>query len=590
MLPSLPWWNYIFLWCILLRQHDMAKVVFQKVEKPTAMALIAYQLCHSTKRLAKWKDKNLEARMEQDMVEWSRLATGTLDEYLRSPLEEGRDLASELLLTNIPFWDNATCLELAIESQNLAFVESPVCQYTLDIIWMGSSSKISSLQFAIYLLFPFLVIFNGGLEFFDIPMTKFAYNVMMYVAFLIIYAYVILFGLARNVSTIEYALMTWVFSMLVEEIRQVATATDKTKHIKSGWNAIDFISIFLFFIGFGLRFKNFPDEFDAPRVVLSLAFVAFVLRLIHIFSLQKVLGPKLIMIKKMFQDLLYFLLILAVFFVSYAISSHSILYPNSPATWETARQILRRPYWHLYGELFLDETEGLMDCTNNATMWTNGTYQRCPSETGKMIVPIMMGVYLLFANILLVNLLIALFSYTFNKIHVMSDSLWCFQRYFLIKEYAIRPLVCPPLNCLLHMYQLLKRIRCKPRGIHDRFRLEMLPESRRKIHKREKEAVRTFMKSQTTPETETMSSKIIKDNQTMVDLGHNKYVLDEDIVEELRRSMAAHQTKMAFLNDELRSLIRDEFKLIHQSFDALSRKVAKLETKVEDNYIKSQRR
>ncbi|KAH3734643.1 hypothetical protein DPMN_041082 [Dreissena polymorpha] len=47
---------------------------------------------------------------------------------------------------------------------------------------------------------------------------------------------------------------------------------------------------------------------------------------------------------------------MAVFFVPYAISSYAILYPDSPFTWDTVRQILSRPYWHLYRELFLEET------------------------------------------------------------------------------------------------------------------------------------------------------------------------------------------------------------------------------------------
>ncbi|KAH3739278.1 hypothetical protein DPMN_045928 [Dreissena polymorpha] len=51
---------------------------------------------------------------------------------------------------------------------------------------------------------------------------------------------------------------------------------------------------------------------------------------------------------------------------------------------------------------------GLTECTHDSVLWTNGTYPRCPSETGKIVVPIMMAIYLLVANILLLNLLIAM--------------------------------------------------------------------------------------------------------------------------------------------------------------------------------------
>ncbi|KAH3738176.1 hypothetical protein DPMN_044804 [Dreissena polymorpha] len=58
---------------------------------------------------------------------------------------------------------------------------------------------------------------------------------------------------------------------------------------------------------------------------------------------------------------MYFILILMVFVVSYAIASHSILYPNSPLTWKTVIHVLRRSYWNIYGELFIEEIEGELE-------------------------------------------------------------------------------------------------------------------------------------------------------------------------------------------------------------------------------------
>jgi len=46
------------------------------------------------------------------------------------------------------------------------------------------------------------------------------------------------------------------------------------------------------------------------------------------------------------------------FVFSYAIASHSILFPNAPFTWKTTISVIRNAYWNIYGELFLDEIEG----------------------------------------------------------------------------------------------------------------------------------------------------------------------------------------------------------------------------------------
>ena len=50
-------------------------------------------------------------------------------------------------------------------------------------------------------------------------------------------------------------------------------------------------------------------------------------------------------------------------------------------------------------------------CTYDDALWRNNTYPRCPTDVGRYVVPIMMGIYMLLANVLLLNLLIAMFRY-----------------------------------------------------------------------------------------------------------------------------------------------------------------------------------
>lgn len=57
-------------------------------------------------------------------------------------------------------------------------------------------------------------------------------------------------------------------------------------------------------------------------------------------------------------DLVFFLIILMVFVLSYSISTYAIMFPNSVLRFSLIRQILRKGYWTLYGELFLEEYEG----------------------------------------------------------------------------------------------------------------------------------------------------------------------------------------------------------------------------------------
>ncbi|WAR05185.1 TRPM1-like protein [Mya arenaria] len=66
----------------------------------------------------------------------------------------------------------------------------------------------------------------------------------------------------------------------------------------------------------------------------------------------------------------------------------------------------------------------------------------------------MMGIYMMIANVLLLNLLIAMFSNTFRKVQDNTDKHWHFQRYSLINEYYNRPVLFPPLILLAHIYLL----------------------------------------------------------------------------------------------------------------------------------------
>ena len=63
------------------------------------------------------------------------------------------------------------------------------------------------------------------------------------------------------------------------------------------WNSVDLVSLLMFAIGIGLRFH--PVTLEAARIVLALDLIVFYLRILHICSASKLLGPKLIMLIRM---------------------------------------------------------------------------------------------------------------------------------------------------------------------------------------------------------------------------------------------------------------------------------------------------
>lgn len=123
-------------------------------------------------------------------------------------------------------------------------------------------------------------------------------------------------------------------------------------------------------------------------------------------------------------DLCYFVIILFVFILGYGVASQAILYPNNPLRWELIRDVLHMSYWQMYGELFLEDIEGESvhhiaelqsslesvgsnECTNDIAVWSAGTMARCPSNS--WVASVLLGFYILITNVLMLNLLIAMF-------------------------------------------------------------------------------------------------------------------------------------------------------------------------------------
>ncbi|XP_031570497.1 transient receptor potential cation channel subfamily M member 3-like [Actinia tenebrosa] len=291
-------------------------------------------------------------------------------------------------------------------------------------------------------------------EFHRAPVTKFWANLIVYLMFLMLFAHLVLLKLEPFPKPLEWLLIVFVVTLLLEEIRQVVQSLPCTlfKKIKewasNNWNICDFFGIVLFFVAVVLRFN--PKTLAIGHIVYSLDIMLWIIRLLDIFCVNKDLGPYVVMIGRMTVDMLSFLLIMLVFLLAYGIAQQAILFPNEDPSWELISKILFRPYFQVYGELFIEE----VDYSKNPeqTPFNTPSYD----AYGGRLVTFIMAFYLLVANILLLNLLIAIFNNTFSMVQANANQIWKFQRYQLVMEYAQRPLLVPPFIVLGHLYRLLK--------------------------------------------------------------------------------------------------------------------------------------
>ncbi|GAB1292064.1 Transient receptor potential cation channel subfamily M member 4 [Apodemus speciosus] len=348
-------------------------------------------------------------------------------------------------------------------------------------------------------------------HFWGAPVTAFLGNVVSYLLFLLLFAHVLLVDFQpTKPSAFELLLYFWAFTLLCEELRQglgggwgslasggPGPGKAPLRHrlhlyLSDTWNQCDLLALSCFLLGVGCRL--IPGLFDLGRTVLCLDFMIFTLRLLHIFTVNKQLGPKIVIVSKMMKDVFFFLFFLCVWLVAYGVATEGILRPQDRSLPSILRRVFYRPYLQIFGQIPQQEMDvALMNpgnCSLEQGSWAlpeGPVAGSCVSQYANWLVVLLLIVFLLVANILLLNLLIAMFSYTFSKVQDNSDLYWKAQRYSLIREFHSRPALAPPLIIISHLRLLIKWLHRRHRAnspaspVFEHFRVRLSKEAERKL-------------------------------------------------------------------------------------------------------------
>ncbi|XP_055889921.1 transient receptor potential cation channel subfamily M member 3-like isoform X5 [Biomphalaria glabrata] len=328
-------------------------------------------------------------------------------------------------------------------------------------------------------------------EFYNAPITKFWAHAIGYVVFLVIYCYVILDRLKQIPTWTELYTIAFIFTMGLEKIRQIIASEPVNismklrVYISQLWNLLDTIGIALFSIGVILRF--IPSTLIDAQIIYSVDVIFWNIRMLEIFSVNKYLGPYVKIMGKLLRDMCYFLTILFIAVTSFGVVRQTVHFQNKDVSWRLRlRNVWYYPYWMIYGELFAEEIDPCLDET--AT-----DYATHCNIYASWLAPAFMCIFLLVANILMVNLLIARFNATFIRNNANSKEIWMFQRYGLILQYEMRPILPPPFIIFTHIYLAFKYIKRRCKGKRDFYdnglKLFLSHEDTEKLHDFEEECM-----------------------------------------------------------------------------------------------------
>ena len=299
-------------------------------------------------------------------------------------------------------------------------------------------------------------------EFYRAPITKYYSHFIAYLVFLGLYTYICLVKTPPVPSIPEIFVTAYVASYGLEKIRQFSALEPNRIGEKftlwiadSKWHALDVGAISIFLMGFCLRWD--PSTRAGARVTYCTIINYFFIRILKFLAVTKYFGPVVAMMYRMVKNMLYFIVLLLVVLVSFGVCQQSIKYPNEDWHWRLLRHVFYQPYFMLYGEVYAPDIDP--ECNPDCSVYgecgeaSDGSLM-VPCHPGRWVTPIAMTLYLLAANILILNLLIAVFNNIYQQVNAISHEVWNFQRYGVVMEYEEKPTLPPPFIIFSHLWRL----------------------------------------------------------------------------------------------------------------------------------------
>lgn len=459
----------VLLWSIFVNRKELAEICWLRGKDQLLTGLVCSAIL---KELSNNASNVKEQVLSKDLEDHSKIFQGRCLSIMDRMYEENTKQAIDLMDTQTVVW--------GIHSSPLTFAYE---NFMYDVVAHTCSQKYMNKQWYNRLspkIVPFLKsALSKPRKFIFAPRTKYLLNYVIFFFVLAMYSDFVLTSIGDpfydtiKAHVFEYSMYVWAVGDFIEELIACFGCKNTPgrshrgywsrvlRHLNDFWNVVDLLSFLLLTIALCVRHAYpVPPTFTFARNMFALSLLVMYLRILEVFLIHRIMGPTIIMIKEMLKDLLRFLFIAVVVVLGVGIYYHANMWPDHQSIWSDdwnnwrIWSIIYFPYWQLYAELNLETLDGSepANCTKNRTIWEND-----PSKTGcsqdDWTVKAIAGIYVLFSNLLLVNLVIAMFSYTFERVQENSEKLWHFQRYTVICDYNRR--IPSPFNLIPRLVQLI---------------------------------------------------------------------------------------------------------------------------------------
>lgn len=450
----------ILLWALLMGHADLAKVLWTHTTLPVHTALVASHFCkllslrfsnEGTRYVelgAEFEAKALQVLGKMNYKEARAMLCYKYDEFKMNLLEIA-DLAESKEFTSHPYIQRYVDEMLFQNKYGEVPPSTNMWQIVLCILpllgfwiyhpYLKDNEKLKSGKYSRFM-------------YYTLPVVKFWSNTLCYVGFIVLCSYVLIVSDPNKfkITGPEILLFIWMASLLIEEISQLLE-DGPVQYLSRVSNQIDIFMLSLFVVFFILKLiaasTESRDILTAATDLFVVATIIVYLRLLNMFAFSPQLGPLYFVILQIVNDVAQWLFIFVLFCFGTTVAlivcvKQNNLDPFKPYTEGGSFAVA---FYTIVGEY--------ADAFNDL----NG------SAFGHVI----LALYALIAQIVLVNLLIAMMGDTFNSVKEDSAKEWRFMRYSLATEYSTTSAVAPPFNLIIMPFSLIFNQWHKTRHTHD---------------------------------------------------------------------------------------------------------------------------
>ncbi|CAF2055998.1 unnamed protein product [Rotaria magnacalcarata] len=445
----------LFLWCILTYRLEMAKIFLSQMKTRICSALVASKILKSFISYA--PDKVSKEILLSKAADFEMYAI----EFVRCSYFYDKYQTCELIMRRVDLYGGTTCLQMAIAANNKKFIHEDACQALLTNIWYDKLDPgrektrliLNILTFGIWQIFASLYEKHFSKPSAKTQAADIVTSVPPQQRYYMLYAFDPPSKDTLAIHWTEILTIIIVTTMLLEEIRQfffqdqsslkgkIYAYFDLNNRVSNLFLILP--AYLLFYAGLVLRFAQTNSEsFTAARIVMAFDLQLWFISSTLFIGIDSNLGPNLVMIRKMTNNLLLFIIIIIIFIFGYGITSRSMIAYNTIDF--NSRAFLREIFYPAY-YFVLGSFDGELEKLNSK-----------PEASTHIATHILFAFHMLFVNILLVNLLIGLFSFTITDIQTQARYIWAYDRCNIIRTYTARPALFPPFTFLISIVEFFQ--------------------------------------------------------------------------------------------------------------------------------------